>query len=297
MKSIFSLQIFTLLLSLLMAGCNGQNEKNFLGSGTLEAEEILVSSLLSGRVDSLFVREGSTVLAGQVIACLEWDKLEAQRRQSQAVLEELTANRSLTRNAIEQAREVHANLSANLQRQKSLLQSGSSAQQIVDDLTTQEQTAALKWQAAREQLAALDAKEKQITAALDLINLQIRDATITAPRSGTILEKFVDAGEIVLPNGPLVKIANLQSLWIKIYLDEKNVGLVTLGKTVQVRVDAFPGKNLAGKVTWISPKAEFTPKNVQTRELRADLVYAVKVEFDNPDQAAAIGMPADVYLP
>lgn len=289
--------LLSVIIVLVGFGCSNPREKNFLGSGTLEAEEVIVSSLLAGRLDSLWVKEGDSVAEGQVIALLDKEKLEAQVRQSRAVLEEVTVNRRIAQSTVEQAKALYDNLNSTLQRQNHLLQTGSSTQQIVDDLSTQAATAALKWESARDQLLSLAAKEKQIQATLDLLQLQIADASITAPLTGSIIEKYAEAGEVVPPNGPIVKIANLKRLWMKIYLGEKGVGLVALGKKVNIQIDALPRKALEGVVTWISPKAEFTPKNVQTRELRADLVFAVKVEFENADQRAAIGMPADVYLP
>lgn len=161
----------------------------------------------------------------------------------------------------------------------------------------QAELARLRLNAARDQIAALDAKAQQLRAAMDLIQLQMQDAVIRAPISGSILEKYAEAGENIPPVGAIVKIADSKHLWIKVYLSEKDVGLVSLNSMVRVRVDAISGQAFDGRVSWISPKAEFTPKNVQTRQARADLVFAVKVEFENPDQAAAIGMPADVLLP
>ncbi len=285
------------LTASLLFGCHKNDEEKFLGSGTLEALEVVVSSLLPGRLDSLLVSEGDSVQAGRTIGIVDTDKLQAQLRQSTAGLEELAINRRVAGSAIDQAQEQHDNIAHNLARQKVLFESGSSTQQIVDDLTTQEAVAASRLQAARDQLAALEAKEKQLLAARDLINLQIQDAVITAPRSGSVIEKYAEAGEILTPNGKVVKIADLKRLWIKVYLDETEVGLVSLGFPVQVRVDALPNHSFTGRVSWISPRAEFTPRNVQTRQARADLVFAVKVEFENPEGTAAMGMPADVYLP
>ncbi len=283
--------------SALLGGCSNGPKKNFLGSGTLEAEEVIVSSLLPGTVEELFVSEGAAVEKDQIIARLDTSKLSAQRRQSEAALQELLINRRLADNGVQQARTQHENLAVNLERQVSLLGGGSSTQQIVDDLKAQEEIARLRLTSAQDQRAALDARESQLRAAFDLINLQIEDAVIRAPISGWVIEKYVDAGENIPLGGAIVKIADVKKLWIKIYLTERDVGLIALNAPVRVKVDAVTEKNFEGRVSWISPKAEFTPKNVQTRQSRADLVFAVKIEFDNPDGLAAIGMPAEVYLP
>jgi len=297
MKKHYIILTGALFLVFLVIGCSRSEEQNYLGSGTLEADEVIVSSLLTGRLDSLFVEEGDSVRAGQIIALLDVQKLEAQLRQSQAALEELTINRRIARRSVEQAQEQHSNILTTLKRQKSLLQSGSSTRQIVDDLATREAMALSKLKAAQDQLRALDAREKQLGATIDLIRLQIQDGTIQAPISGAVVEKYVEAGENLHPGGPILKIADLNRMWIKIYLDERDVGLVSLDAKVQVHIDALPDRSFEGRVSWISPRAEFTPRNVQTRRARADLVFAVKVVFDNPDRAAMIGMPADVIRP
>ncbi|MCX6640738.1 MAG: efflux RND transporter periplasmic adaptor subunit [bacterium] len=288
---------FTLPLLLLMAGCQGKNGKEFLGSGTLEADEVFVSSLLAGRIDSLTVDEGDPVTEGQVLAKLDVRKLAEQVHQSEAGLEEIAVNRRIAQRSIEQAQEQHNYLVASLNRQKNLLESGSSTQQMVDDLNTQEVLARSRVRAAQEQLQALEAKEKQVQATLQLIQLQIADGSITAPRSGIITEKYVEIGENVAPGSSLFKIADLKKLWLKVYLSEKELGLVPLGTRLKVQVDALRDQPFEGKVVWVSPRSEFTPSNIQTRESRAELVFAVKVAFNNPELKAMIGMPAEVVVP
>jgi HlyD family secretion protein len=288
--------ILLAVCGVLLHSCRGGEKQNYLGSGTLEADEIIVSTLVPGTVSSLEVKEGQFVDQGALIAMMDTSRLAAQLRQTRAGLLEIEAGRRMAYSAIAQAKEQYDNVKLNLERQKKLLESGSSTQQIVDDLSTQAATAALRLRAAEDQLSALDAKEAQLNASLDLLNLQIRDAQIRAPVSGTVLEKYVEAGENLLLNGSVVKLADLKHLWIKIYMGEADLGMVTPGTAVTVRVDALPDEPFQGRVGWVSPKAEFTPKNVQTRRARSDLVFAVKVEFENPEGKAVIGMPADVYL-
>ena len=297
MKKYYNVYWFALGLVIVLIGCRADGNRHVLGSGTPEAEEVIVSSLLAGRVDSSFVSEGDSVEAGQQLALIDVRKLEAQLRQSEAALEELVVNHRIARRAVEQAQEQHSNISATLKRQRNLLESGSSTQQIVDDLATQEAVARSRLEAAQDQLKALEARREQLQATLELIRLQISDGQVMSPLKGVVIEKYVEAGENVAPGSPMVKIADLDRLWIKVYLSEEDVGLVSLGSRVQVRVDALPGQPFDAEVVWVSPRAEFTPRNVQTRDARADLVFAVKVEFENPSHAAMIGMPADVVLP
>jgi HlyD family secretion protein len=124
-------------------------------------------------------------------------------------------------------------------------------------------------------------------------------ARIINPQNGTVLATFAHAGEGVQPGQPLYKIANLDSLTLRAYVSESQLHAIKLGSTVSVHVDTGNGKvaSLPGRVEWIASKAEFTPTPVQTRDERADLVYAVKIVVANKDGALKIGMPADVNLP
>ncbi len=282
---------------LLICGCGTGVGDEFIGSGTLEADEVIVSSLLAGRVDSVAVSQGDSVEDGELLALINVDKIEAQLRQITAGLEELAVNRSIASRSVEQAEEQFNNLSSTLDRQQKLLESGSSTQQIVDDLSTQQTLAESRLEAARDQLKAIDAKQRQVEASMELIELQIADGAIHSPVAGTVIEKYIDAGENAAPGSPIAKIVNLDEMWIKVYLSEEDVGILTLGSKLTVRVDALPDKPFDGEVSWVSPEAEFTPRNIQTRDARADLVFAVKVKFDNPDHTALIGMPAEVALP
>jgi HlyD family secretion protein len=286
-----------LILPLILAGCSAKERAGFLGSGTLEGEEIIVSSLLAGRVDSMAVSQGDAVEEGQLLALIDIDKLLAQQQQTEAVLEELEINRRIAKRSVDQAKEQHENVVQTLRRQKQLLEKGSSTQQIVDDLSTQEVLAKSRLEAARDQLLVIEAKRKQLEAGLTLIHLQVADGEITAPLTGTVIEEYAETGENIAPGVPIVKIVNLDEMRIKIYLSERDVGMVKVGSLVRVLIDALPDEQIDGRITWISPRAEFTPRNIQTREARADLVFAVEAEFNNPEHNALIGMPADVVLP
>jgi HlyD family secretion protein len=112
---------------------------------------------------------------------------------------------------------------------------------------------------------------------------------------GVVAEKYVEAGEIVPPGGAVYKIADLRRFWLKVYVGERDLGRFVLGAEVRVEIDAME-KPLRGTIAWVSPAAEFTPKNVETRDARAELVYAVKIAVTNPPHELKIGMPAEAYL-
>lgn len=132
--------------------------------------------------------------------------------------------------------------------------------------------------------------------AVELLQTQINDATITAPTAGIITTRVVEMGEFVSPGMPIVTITHLEVVHLTIYVPETKLGKVKLGQDAQVSVDTFPGRIFTGKVTYISPEAEFTPKNIQTQEERVKLVYGVKIELENPEKTLKVGMPADAVL-
>jgi multidrug efflux pump subunit AcrA (membrane-fusion protein) len=158
------------------------------------------------------------------------------------------------------------------------------------------QVAGLRMGATPEQIAAAEAQVEIARAALRALQVQADELRLQAPISGLVLERPVQAGELALPGSPLFSLANLDRLSLTVYVPEDRVGRVRLGGEVAVSVDAYPGRTFAGRVTYVSGEAEFTPKNVQTREERVNMVFAVKVELPNPEHLLKPGMPADARL-
>jgi HlyD family secretion protein len=148
----------------------------------------------------------------------------------------------------------------------------------------------------KEDIASAKAAKESAEAAVRLIQRTIQDATVVIPCDGVINERYVEPGEFVAPGTLLATVINLQDMWIMAYVSEKNLGKVRLGQTGKVFVDSYPDREFPGKVTYISPEAEFTPKNIQTREERVKLVYGVKVQIDNTEEILKPGMPADVTI-
>ncbi len=286
--------IAAFLLSAL--ACSRKHTDVITGSGNLEATEVLVSSKATGQILKLFVEEGSEITVGQVIAVVDTEKTFLQKQQLLAGLDELKLNIQNAQRAVVLAGENLANVQKKYERLKTLLAENSATQQQYDDVETAYKAAEINSQNAKTSLQALRAKEQQIQAQLALTESLLRDAHIISPITGTVLEKYVEQGENIRLGSPVVNLANLQNMWIKIYLSEVELGKVKLGSSADLSISAFPERSFPGKVTWIAAKAEFTPKNVQTKEARADLVYGVKVTVANPDGVLKIGMPAEVVL-
>lgn len=297
MKVVMKSFMVLCLLSLISFGnCSKDNSNSLSGSGTLEATEILISSKLAGTIIELPVLEGHIISEGQVIAQIDTEKIYLQNKQLLAGLNELKLNIQNAERGIDLAKDNLDNMAKKYNRIKSLLNENSVTQQQYDDIETAYKAAQTQYDNAVTSLNVLRAKEQQVNIQIELLESQMQDAKITAPIQGTVLEKYVEPGEIARPGGPVISLADLQNMWIKIYFKETELGKIKLNGQADLQISSYPDRTFPGRISWISSKAEFTPKNVQTKDARADLVYAVKIEVKNPEGILKIGMPADVVL-
>jgi HlyD family secretion protein len=145
-------------------------------------------------------------------------------------------------------------------------------------------------------LVSLRAGLKAARAQIDLAQAQLANAYILSPIAGVVLARNFEVGELVFPGAQILKIGDLKQAWLRIYVPEKQMGRIRLGKPAAVYADAYRGEKFTGKVTWIAREAEFTPKNIQVREERSQLVFAVKIAIENGDEKLLPGMPADAEI-
>jgi HlyD family secretion protein len=158
------------------------------------------------------------------------------------------------------------------------------------------QMEAMEAGATEEEVSVAEAQVQQAEAALGTLQVQLDKLTLRAPRSGVVLERMVDAGELAPPNFSLLTLADLDQVTLTVYVAEDQIGLVKVGQDVSVKVDSYPERAFSARVVHIASRAEFTPKNVQTKEERVSTVFAVKIEIPNPDHALKPGMPADAEI-
>jgi len=155
---------------------------------------------------------------------------------------------------------------------------------------------ALQTGATKEQIAVAEAQVNQAQAALEALQVQMGKLTLKSPIAGLVTGRAIHVGEVAAPGATLLTIANLDSVKLTVYIPEDRIGLVKVGQQVEVSVDSFPGEVFVGEVTFIASRAEFTPRNVQTKEERVSTVFAVKVQIPNPEHKLKPGMPADAVI-
>lgn len=314
--------VTVLLAGFVLAACAADRpDAPIRASGTLETVEVDVSVKVPGQIVMMKADEGVIVREGDVLAIIDREGLEIQLRQAEAGVALAEAQLDLLlsgarpediRAAEEAVTQAEASLSqarTDFRRMERLLASASVTRKQRDDAETRftvakaqavsagENLGKLRRLARPEEIQAARARRDQARAQADLLLKQIADCTVTAPVAGTITRAPFQAGETAAAGSVVATIARLERVHVKVYLTERDVPAVRLGARTTANVDAFPGRSFPGTVTWISPSAEFTPKNVQTQEDRVKLVFAVKVEMDNPEGLLKPGVYADVQIP
>jgi len=300
-------------------------------SGTIEATQSHLSFQVGGRVVQVNAKEGQVVEKGQVLVELETSELKARddqalanydkavksRQQQETLLaiyektlpEDVVraqANVAAAKDVMEDARKNNdrytqlfargvvsekerETLKLNYDTAKSrLIETEAALQQAKNNLARIEMT--------RREIASLDATAKAAKAALDQSGIQLKYAQVLAPFTGVITSRSVEPGEVLNVGREIMTLSDLSTVDLKIFVDETEIGKVKPGQNVDVKVDTFPNKIFKGKVSFISPEGEFTPKIIQTRKERVKLVYLVKVSVPNPDFELKSGMPADAWL-
>jgi HlyD family secretion protein len=312
-------RVWMVLAAAAAAACgNGKEEDVIAASGHVEATEVRLSSKVAGHLEAVAVQEGDRVTAGQEIARVDTTDLRLALAAARAERAQTDAERRLrvagsrredigeAEAQVEKARADLRGAQEDLGRMEKLLASGSGTDKARDDARTRRDMAAANLEAAVERLRKLRAgsRPEEIDAAtarvagadarIAQLEQQIEDAVVKSPVSGVVTEKLAETGELVARGAGLVVVTELARPWLSVYLPEPDLGRIRLGQEAEVATDS--GQRRSGRVTFISPQAEFTPKNVQTPDERAKLVYKVKIGLDNADGLFKPGMPAEARL-
>jgi HlyD family secretion protein len=277
-----------------LSACAGDPEPD--AYGTCEAVEVVVSSQAGGQVHEFTAEEGMQLPLGTVAAVIDTTQLALERQQ---LLAQRNASSSRSTEVSEQLRvlEVERDIAQRAyERTRRLHAARAATAQQLDQVEREYRTIMARIQAVRAQRASVGMDVTANDARVAQIAERIAKSIVVNPQAGTVLTTYTRTGEVVQPGQPLYSIADLQTLVLRAYITGTQLASVRLGQTAQVRVDQGRDELLAlpGTVMWIASEAEFTPTPIQTRDERADLVYAVKVLVANPDGVLKIGMPGDV---
>lgn len=287
-----SVSVCALLLAL--AGCSGDGVQGG-GSGFIEANDAVVSAEISGRVMARLFDEGSRVHQGDTLAIIDTTRVRLDLASMEALRNTSTAGWEASKVQLEQARETERYARAERDRIAKLLADGSATQKQMDQLDHDYVQAVNARKAAEANVTMVQRQIEKTDADIERLHRQLVDCYPTAPISGVIVEKYVSPGELLGPGKAIAKIANLDTLWVKVYLSAMDFAHVKQGGRAKVSTESG-GTIYSGEISWTSSEAEFTPKNVQTEKSRANLVYAVKVTVPNSDGRLKIGMPVFVTL-
>ncbi len=287
-----------LVLALAMTAC-GKGNKAYDASGVFESTEVTVSAEGNGKIMSLDLQEGDRLEAGAVVGCIDTVQLYLSKIQLEASRRAVGSGRLNISRQIAALESQIAKQRQELDRFTKLEQAGASNRKQVEDIQAQLDILERQLAAQKESLqntnsnvsGQADALEAQVMQLED----KIRKCVITSPVSGTILAKYSEAGELAVQGRALFKVADLDNIRLRAYITADQLTGLKLGQSVKVFADQGTSgrKEYAGTLVWISDKAEFTPKTIQTRDERANLVYAVKIAVKN-DGLIKLGMYGEV---
>ena len=303
---------FLLITTIMLFSCNRKNGK-FDATGTFESDEVVVSAQIAGQIMELNIEEGDHIPANKIVGVIDSENIQLQKEQVKAsigALGEKTADVTPQVKLLNDQLRVQQSQMNNLVREKeriqNLIKADAATGKQLDDINSQIEVVTRQMDVTRQQIKVQEnnistqnrsilSEKKPLQKKVDQLNDQLEKANIINPLEGTIITKYAEAGEFTSPGKALYKIANLSSLYLRAYISNTQLSNLKLGQQVKVYADKGEDdyREYTGTVTWISDKAEFTPKNIQTKDERANLVYAIKIKVQN-DGFLKIGMYGEV---
>ncbi len=283
-----------IFIALAFSSCNN-NQQLSDAFGNFEAVTVSVSSETAGRILQLDVEEGQALSNGQQIGVIDTTDLYLKKLQLMAQRNAIATRMSGVQGQIDVQLQQKANLLVEKERISKLLKDKAATPKQLDDITGAIELVEKQISSIKTQNSGILEEQVVIDRQIDIVKESIRKCYIRNPVEGTVLVKYAESGEVTTPGKTLYKIANLETMELKVYVSGNQLPSVKLGQKVEVLIDKDSKSNrkLEGVVSWISQKAEFTPKIIQTKEERVDLVYGIKVRVKN-DGSLKISMPGEV---
>lgn len=282
-----------LAMAVTVAGCARGPKPDAYGN--FEAEEVVVAAEASGVLVWFSADEGQRLAPGAAVAVVDTTQLALEREQIAAQRAAASARAGEAGQQIDALRIQREIAQRQFERMRRLFDAQAATAQQRDQAERDFRVLGEQIEGARSQQRAVTLESSSAQARLAQIEERIRKSRVRNPIAGTVLATYAERGEFVQIGQPLYKVADLDSMTMRAYVAETDLARVRIGEVVRVSIDVGgKRREIAGRVVWLSSEAEFTPTPIQTREERADLVYAVKMRVPNPDGAIKVGMPADV---
>jgi HlyD family secretion protein len=287
--------IALLVLAMFIISCNKNNEKAD-AYGNFETTEITVSSESNGKIEFLNLEEGDVVEKGKTVGLI--DTLQLYYTKMQLIASQKTVS-SKSGNVLSQKQVLQEQLkTAKIEptRIKNMFSENAATKRQVDEINGKVKVIEEQIKGVGTQNAPIKNEANSFSVQIEKINDQIKKCNLVNPIKGTVLTKYAEPNEVTTFGKPLYKIANLEEMNLRVYISETQLSSIKIGQQVKVKIDDFEQtKEYIGNIIWISSQAEFTPKIIQTKEERANLVYAVKIRVKN-DGSLKIGMPAEIWI-
>ncbi len=291
-----TIKTIVLMLSILLLGACNQ-EKKADAYGNFEDDAVVVSAENAGKLITYKVKEGMNLKKDEIVAVIDTTQFHLKKRVLMAgmqTIESKAKNVEAQRAVLQEQLE---NLKTNQKRIKKMYRDGAATKKQLDDINSQVNITQQKIDNIQIQRNSVLAEKQSLEAQIKQTDDLISKCMIHNPVDGTVLVNFVKQSEFVAPGKPLYTIQNIETLILRAYISETQLSQIKLNQKVKVEIDALKGTDmLEGTVFWVSDKAEFTPKLIQTKKERRNLVYAVKIKVNNSNGLLKIGMPANVWF-
>jgi HlyD family secretion protein len=288
-------QLFTFLILINLVACNKNNDKAD-GYGNFEATEVTISAEASGKIEYLNLEEGAILAPNTQVGLI--DTIQHYLSKQQLIASKKTIA-SKSGNVLSQTAVLNEQLKTTVIEQKriqNMFAENAATKRQVDEINGKVNVLNEQIKSIKTQEAPISNEQKSIDVQIEKANDQIKKCKIINPFQGTVLAKYSEANEITNFGKPLYKIADISEMNLRIFISEKQLNQIVVGQKVIVKIDTEEDmKSYPGTIYWIASSAEFTPKIIQTKEERANLVYAVKVKVKN-DGSLKIGMPAEMWI-
>jgi HlyD family secretion protein len=282
----------------LCLGCNDTRSKDFLGSAIVETQTFQVATTASGALVAVTKQEGQRIKTGELLAVVDTVQIILGLQELAATGAELDASIAASKASLGSLSEDLKGVEREFNRVNDLANKGAAPTQQRDNLQTQYASARPRLQAGQQQLLSLLMRRRGLAVKSEELKNQLSKCCVYAPCNGTILTRYKNLGEVILPGNPIYEAGNYDSIQADFFVPQPQLSGLTLGQNVRIRLDAGnaeKSKFVPAQISWISEDAEFSPKNIQTRESRNELVFKVRALATNSQGLLKRGLPVEIW--